>query len=82
MNMSLRGFLRNKSCKRDSALFGLVSHKGRDLSPREVRLVINAAVENGYETLYDIPDEFVDNLLTKNNPAHTCDAEQIKIAFE
>lgn len=58
MNMCLKGFRKSKWYKRD--LSGWIELKGEKLSDTNVRLVINKGIENGYEELYDIPDELAE----------------------
>lgn len=82
MNINLKNFKNSRFFKRDDKLDYLIEHGGRFLSPREVRLVVLAAIDAGYETLHDVPDEFVDNILTKKEPEHVCEVEQTEIAFD
>lgn len=38
----------------------LIIHKGRRMSERDTRVLVNYAIELGYETIKDVPDEIAD----------------------
>lgn len=80
MNMSLKGFQRSRQFKKDENLYELIYYKDRYLRPREVRALIEEGIRHGWETLHDIPDEFVDRLLIVLNKPAPKDT-QTEIAF-
>lgn len=57
MNVNLKGF--KKNC--GNILMGdFLIHRGRHLSERDTRVLVNYAIELGYKTIADVPDEIVD----------------------
>lgn len=56
MDTNLQG-LRNSREWHRKKLTGYITLEGRDLSDREVRIVVEQGINNGYRTLYQIPDE-------------------------
>lgn len=61
MNADLKGCL-NKLDK----VYKVLEHKGRPLYKEQVKKILEYGINKGYETLYDIPDSEIDNLLTPN----------------
>lgn len=59
MNMNLKGFKAN--CH-DNLMGDLIIHKGRCMTERETRILVNLGIEKGYETLKDVPDEMADEI--------------------
>lgn len=59
MNLDFKGYHNN--CK-DSLMGDLIIHKGRRLTERETRILVNYAIEQGWETTADVPDCVVDEI--------------------
>lgn len=57
MNVDLKGFKRNCG---DQLMGDFIIHKGRHMSERDTRVLVNYAIEQGYETIADVPDEIAD----------------------
>ncbi len=57
MNVDLKGFKRNCG---NQLMGDFLIHKGRHLSERDTRVLVNYAIELGYETIADVPDEIAD----------------------
>lgn len=64
MNMNLKGFKAN--CH-DNLMGDLIIHKGRCMTERETRILVNLGIEKGYETLKDVPDELADEICDPDN---------------
>ena len=60
LHANLKGL--KKHCWRKN-LSGFFTHKGRNLSDKEVRLLVNYGIKKGYETEAEFTDEEVDRLL-------------------
>lgn len=64
MNVDLKGFKRNCG----GQLMGdFIIHKGRHMSERDTRVLVNYAIEQGYETIADVPDEIADMCCDASN---------------
>ena len=64
MNVDLKGFKRNCG----GQLMGdFIIHKGRHMSERDTRVLVNYAIEQGYETIRDVPDEIADMCCDASN---------------
>lgn len=63
MNLNIKGFKRNCYHK---LMGGLIRHKGRLMTERETRILVNIAIEKGYETLADIPDDLANKICDEN----------------
>lgn len=63
--MNLKGFKAN--CH-NSLMGGLIIHKGRHMTERETRILVNLGIERGYETLQDVPDEMADEICDPETP--------------
>ena len=57
MNLDLKGFKRNCG---NQLMGDFIVHRGRHMSERDTRVLVNYAIELGYETIQDVPDEIVD----------------------
>ena len=64
MNVDLKGFKRNCG----NRLMGdFIIHKGRRMSERDTRVLVNYAIEQGYENIADVPDEIADMCCDASN---------------
>ena len=63
MNCDLVGLLESSHFKSNKRMNGLIHLKGLPLSANEARRVVRAAVKAGYTDLYNVPDEFAENIL-------------------
>ena len=79
--MSLKGFQKSKVFRKDANLYGIISYGDRDLRPNEVRALVAEGIKAGYDTLNDIPDEFVDKVLADLHKPAPKDT-QTQIAFK
>lgn len=71
MNMNLKGFKANCHNK----LMGdFIIHKDRLMTERETRILVNIAIEKGYETLREVPDELADEICDPSTPFNKYDA--------
>lgn len=64
LHASLKGLKRHAWRKN---LSGFFTHKGRNLSDREVRLLVNYGIKKGYETEAEFTDEEVDRVLSETD---------------
>lgn len=65
MNCDLKGLRESNRWKRD--LYGLVLLEDKKLKDEQVRSIVEKGIENGYETLYDIPDEIAKQWLKEQS---------------
>lgn len=59
MNVDIKGFKRNCGHK---PMGDFLIHRGRHMSESDTRKLVNYAIEQGYETTADIPDEVADKV--------------------
>lgn len=59
MNLDLIGFKNN--CARQP-MGDLIIHNNRRMSESDTRKLVNYAIEQGYETIADVPDEVADKI--------------------
>lgn len=64
MNVDLKGFKRNCG---NQLMGDFIIHKGRHMSERDTRVFVNYAIEQGYETMKDVPDEIADKCCDASN---------------
>lgn len=64
MNLDLKGFKRQNW---PMPVSDVIIHKGRHLSESDTRKLVNYAIEQGYETLADVPDEIADKVCDAYN---------------
>lgn len=64
MDTNLQGLRQSYEWRRKK-LTGYITLKGRDLSDREVRTVVEMGINKVYRTLYQIPDEEAEEWLNK-----------------
>ena len=57
MNVDLKGFKRNCG---HQLMGDFIIHRGRHMSERDTRVLVNYAIEQGYKTTADVPDEIAD----------------------
>lgn len=65
MNCDLKGLKESNRWKRD--LYGFVLLEDKKLKDEQVRLIVEKGIENGYKTLYDIPDEIAKKWLKEQS---------------
>lgn len=64
MNIDLEGFKRNCG---HQLMGDLIIHNNRRMSESDTRKLVNYAIEQGYETLADVPDEVADKICDAYN---------------
>ncbi len=64
MNLDFKGYKHNCG---HQPMGDLIIHKGRKLSESDTRKLVNYAIEQGYETLADVPDEVADKICDAGN---------------
>ena len=58
MNANVKGAYKNLN-----RFYKIFTHNGKSLSKSEVKNILTNAINKGYETIYDIPDEEVEKFI-------------------
>lgn len=64
MNLDLKGFKHNCGHR---PMGDFIIHNGRRMSESDTRKLVNYAIEQGYETLADVPDEIANRICDAYN---------------
>ena len=65
MNLDFKGF---KAHCHNRLMGGIIIHNNRHMTERETRILVNLAIEKGYKTLHDVPDEMLDEICNPETP--------------
>lgn len=65
MDLNLKGYKRN--CY-EKLMGDLIRHRGRLMTERETRILVNLSIEKGYELLSEVPEEIADKICDENTP--------------